>query len=177
MNAFEMPGFGGNASRVGCVWKGLAVNRIVSTISIAAAGAVLSGCATASLLDVAGFGKSMAPNETAVRSGQNLAMPPDLQLRAPKGPVTEDYVPNTAATGADPLSTSAAPQKLAAATPAQPAGDVYERNGISKFRPDGTPKTDAELRAELKAVYLAKKRQTNPGYGTIWNIGNIFKDE
>jgi len=59
----------------------------------------------------------------------------------------------------------------------QPEGDVYERNGISKVRPDGTPKTDQELQAELKALYLAKKRQKNPSYGTIFNIGNIFKDE
>jgi hypothetical protein len=106
-------------------------------------------------------------------------MPPDLQLRAPTGPVSEDYQPNTAAAGSDPLSTSPAPQNLATATatPAQPAGDVYERNGISKFHPDGKPKTDGELRAELKAVYLAKKRQQNPNYGTVFNIGNIFKDE
>jgi hypothetical protein len=177
MNAFEMPGFGGNASRVGCVWKGLAVNRIVSVISIVATGAILAGCAGGGLLDVAGYGKSMAPNEAAVRSGQNLAMPPDLQLRAPSGPVTEDYVPNTAAAGSDAASVSAAPQNLATATPAQPAGDVYERNGISKFHPDGKPKTDAELQAELKAVYLAKKRQQNANYGTIFNIVNIFKDE
>lgn len=177
MNAFEKPGFGGKASRVACVWKDLAVNRIVSAFSAAAAGIVLGGCAGGGLLDVAGYGKSMAPKEAAVRSGQNLAMPPDLQLRAPSGPVTEDYVPNTAAAGSDPASASAAPQSLAAATPAQPAGDVYERNGISKFHPDGTPKTEAELRAELKAVYLAKKRQQNANYGTIFNIGNIFKDE
>ncbi|MGQ0485675.1 MAG: hypothetical protein ACT4SY_10025 [Hyphomicrobiales bacterium] len=153
------------------------MNRIVSTISMAAAAAVLAGCAGGGLFDVAGYGKAMAPNEAAVRSGQNLSMPPDLQLRAPSGPVSEDYQPNTAAAAGDPLSTSAAPQKLAAATPARPAGDVYERNGISKFHPDGKAKTDAELRAELKAIYLAKKRQTNPNYGTIWNIGNIFKDE
>jgi hypothetical protein len=177
MNAFEMPGFGGKASRAGCVWRGLAVNRIVSTISLAAAGAVLAGCANAGLFDVAGFGKSMAPNETAVRSGQNLSMPPDLQLRAPTGPVSEDYQPNTTAASGNPPSTSAAPQKLAAAAPGQPAADIYESNGISKFHPDGKPKTDAELRAELREVYLAKKRQKNPKYGTIWNIGNIFKDE
>lgn len=153
------------------------MKRIVSIISIVAAGAVLAGCAGGGLLDVAGYGKSMAPQEAAVRSGQNLSMPPDLQLRAPSGPITEDYVPNKAPAGSEPASASAAPQDPAAATPVQPEGDVYERNGISKFNPDGTPKTDAELQAELKALYLAKKRQKNPGYGTIWNIGNIFKDE
>lgn len=152
------------------------MNRIVFIISIMASGAVLTGCAGGGLFDVAGYGKSMAPNETAVRSGQNLAMPPDLQLRAPSGPVTESYVPNTG-TGGDPATAPAAPQTLAAATPAQPAGDVYDRNGISKFHPDGTPKTDAELQAELKALYIAKKRQQNPNYGTIFNIGNVFKDE
>ena len=175
MNAFELPGFGGNAYRVGCVFEGLAVKRIVFIISIVAAGTALTGCAGGGLLDVAGYGKSMAPQEAAVRSGQNLAMPPDLQLRAPSGPITEDYVPNTAAAGTDPASAPA--QDLAAATPAQPEGDIYERNGISKFHPDGKAKTDRELQAELKALYLAKKRQKNQNYGTIFNIGNIFKDE
>lgn len=151
------------------------MNRIVVIISIMATGAALTGCAGGGLFDVAGYGKSMAPNETAVRSGQNLAMPPDLQLRAPSGPITEDYVPNTAAAGTDPASAPA--QDVAAATPVKPDGDVYERNGISKFHPDGTPKTDQELADELKAIYLAKKRQKNPNYGTIFNIGNIFKDE
>ena len=151
------------------------MNRIVFIISIMAIGAALTGCAGGGLFDVAGYGKSMAPNETAVRSGQNLSMPPDLQLRPPSGPITEDYVPNTAAAGTDPASAPA--QDVAAATPAKPDGDVYERNGISKVRPDGTPKTDLELQAELKSLYLAKKRQKNPSYGTIFNIGNIFKDE
>lgn len=175
MNAFELPGFGGKACRVRCVFEGLTVNRIVFITSIMATGAVLAGCAGGGLFDVAGYGKSMAPNETAVRSGQNLAMPPDLQLRAPSGPITEDYVPNTVAAGTDTASDPA--QDLAAATPAKPDGDVYERNGISKFHPDGKAKTDQELQAELKALYLAKKRQKNPNYGTIFNIGNIFKDE
>ena len=151
------------------------MKRIVFIISIVAAGTALTGCAGGGLLDVAGYGKSMAPQEAAVRSGQNLAMPPDLQLRAPSGPITEDYVPNKAPAGSEPAS--AAPQDMAAANPVQPEGDVYERNGISKVRPDGTPKTDQELQAELKALYLAKKRQKNPSYGTIFNIGNIFKDE
>jgi len=153
------------------------VNRIVFIISIMATGAALTGCAGGGLLDVAGYGKSMAPQEAAVRSGQNLSMPPDLQLRAPSGPITEEYVTNKAPTGSEPVSASAPPQDPAAANPVQPEGDVYERNGISKFHPDGTPKTDQELQAELKTVYLAKKRQKNPKYGTIFNIGNIFKDE
>jgi hypothetical protein len=58
----------------------------------------------------------------------------------------------------------------------QAEGDVYERNGISKVRADGTPKSDTELKAELKKVYLTKKQQTQPHYGTIFNMGNIFKD-
>ena len=70
------------------------------------------------------------------------------------------------------------PARVASTTaaPAKPVGDIYERNGISKIGPDGKPKSESQLQAELKEVYLAKKRQTNPGYGTIWNLGAIFKD-
>ena len=150
------------------------MNRIVSFLSLVALTIVLSGCGLANIFDVADYSKSLAPDETVVRSGRNLSMPPDLQLRAPSGPVTEDIQSDTATAQASDVS---APPQLASATPVKPEGDIYERNGISKFHADGKKKTDSELKAELKEVYLAKKRQKNARYGTIWNIGNIFKDE
>lgn len=55
--------------------------------------------------------------------------------------------------------------------------EALAKFGISKTKPDGTPKTANELDNELKAAVLAEKRKTNPNYGTIWNIGNIFNDE
>ncbi len=61
--------------------------------------------------------------------------------------------------------------------PAQPVGDIYERNGISKTHPDGKEKTNTELAKELRAVSLQKKRAKNPKYGTIWNFPNLFSDD
>ena len=55
--------------------------------------------------------------------------------------------------------------------------DIYAQYGISKYRADGTRKTEGELSAELKQAMIAKKRQANPNYGTIWNMGNIFSGE
>jgi hypothetical protein len=54
--------------------------------------------------------------------------------------------------------------------------DIYAEYGISKTKPDGTPKLEGDLRAELKQAILKRKRETEPGYGTVRNIGNIFKD-
>ena len=61
--------------------------------------------------------------------------------------------------------------------PVAPKQDLYEQYGISKTNADGTPKKPEILQAELKAAILKKKRETNPGYGTISNIGAIFKDQ
>lgn len=61
------------------------------------------------------------------------------------------------------------------AAPAQP-DDVYARYGISRTNPDGTKKTQSQLNAELRKVALARKRQKNPNYGTIFNMGNIWRD-
>ena len=55
--------------------------------------------------------------------------------------------------------------------------DKYAKAGISLTRADGTKKTEGELDNELRAYHLAKKRQQNPNYGTVFNMGNIFKDE
>jgi len=132
----------------------------------------LTGCASMSISKIMG---SDSPSVTQARANRDLTMPPDLQLRAPgTGPELAETE------SAEPVvNTASAPQTLDVANPTQSRevkGDVYERNGISKLKADGTPKTSAELGAELKKVYLAKKRQQNPNHGTIFNIGNIFKD-
>jgi hypothetical protein len=54
--------------------------------------------------------------------------------------------------------------------------DAYQRFGISKTKPDGTPKTQAELDRELLEAVRAEKRKQNPNYGTVFNMGRIFKD-
>ena len=67
-------------------------------------------------------------------------------------------------------------QPAAYQPPAQPAGDIYARHGISKTHPDGKEKSHEELMKELRAVRTKKKRAQNPNYGTIWNFPNLFSD-
>jgi hypothetical protein len=156
-------------------------------LSLAAALAV-AGCSETKMQDLLGSGKSATPDEAQVRVNRNLSMPPDLNLRPPSGEAAEDGQPNTVATAPPPAEPAAdqaqaAPQpvRTAAATPpAQveaPKQDVYEKYGISKVGADGKPKTESELYKELHAAQLAEKRKANPNYGTIWNMGNVFKDE
>jgi hypothetical protein len=52
--------------------------------------------------------------------------------------------------------------------------DAYRKFGISKTRSDGTPKTQAELDRELLEAVRREKRQQNPNYGTVFNMGELF---
>jgi hypothetical protein len=149
----------------------------VSIVGVIAALA-LAGCAPSSVLDIFGAGKSSAPQAGAVPQGNNLAMPPDLQLKAPAETASQDYQPNTV--GSPPPGNDvalAAPAPVVARPAPAPAPDIYEQYGISRTNPDGSPRDKAVLEKELKAAMIAKKRQANPRYGTIFNIGNIFRDE
>jgi hypothetical protein len=155
--------------------------RLVSTFATLTMVALLAGCSAGSLLDP----KAGATRTTAVPVGNDLALPPDLALRAP-GATTDDYVPNgpvdngdTQVAGLDDggLSTPAPTRARAApAAPAEERVDNYTKYGISKTNPDGSAKTPQQLSNELKAAIKAEKRRTNPGYGTIRNIGAIFTD-
>jgi hypothetical protein len=114
--------------------------------------------------------------QAAVR--QELTMPPDLRL-PPPGSVEANraaapvYTVNESA-----VTSSASPTTgMQVANRAQYGDDVYTRAGIDIYKPDGTRKTDQELRKELQAYYTAQKRAQNPNYGTVFNMGNIFKDE
>jgi hypothetical protein len=134
---------------------------------------VLAGCSTGGLLD----NKVSATQAASVPVGNPLALPPDLALAAP-GETTDAYVSNGPVDlGLDePPATQASTSARAAAPRVAPAPqeDVYAKYGISKLNPDGTEKTRPVLAKELKAAILAEKRQTNPNYGTIWNIGALF---
>jgi hypothetical protein len=158
-------------------------------LSLMAALAV-AGCSETKMQDLLGSGKDATPDETQVRVNRNLAMPPDLNLRPPSGEVAEYGEPNKVASApppaqpaADPAQPAPAPMQTASATPpaasaAQPPEqDVYEKYGISKTGPDGKPKTESQLYKELRDAQIAEKRKANPNYGTIWNMGNVFKDE
>ena len=140
---------------------------------------VLAGCGAGRLLGL-GLEDSSTPPQAAapaVRTGNNLALPPDLQLRPP-GTVRENYQPNPAP--AAPVQTASLEEDMYSSTPpvapAPVKRDVYAEYGVSKVKPDGTPKTDQELKADLKQAILKRKQQQNPGYGTVRNIGSIFSD-
>jgi hypothetical protein len=154
--------------------------RLVSTLAILATVALLAGCSVGSLLDP----KAGATRAAAVPVGNDLALPPDLALRAP-GATNDEYVPNgpvdnldSQSAGLDDGLSSPAPTRARAAAPVAPVErvDNYTKYGISKTNPDGSAKTPQQLSNELKAAILAEKRRTNPGYGTIRNIGSIFTD-
>ena len=158
----------------------MGVNTVWKLSGVLALSFVLGGCSTSKLLNGMGFGNSPAPQAPAIQTGNNLAMPPDLQLRPP-GTVTENYQPNQApVTPAAPVETASLydGSDAAVAAPAARAAprDLYAEYGIAKLKPDGTAKTREELQAELKVAMLKRKQQQQPGYGTIRNIGNIFKD-
>lgn len=130
----------------------------------------LGACGTASrLLDT----KQMVP-QGQVATNNPLSLPPDLQLPAPGTATAAAYQAPPAVSSA-PLKTTT-PANGTPVVAAQPVGDVFDQNGISKTKPDGTKKTPAELNAELSKILIAKKRLKNPNYGTIGNIGAIFQD-
>ena len=162
-------------------------------VAVVAAAVVLSGCSAGNLLS----GKAAVPQATSVPVGNQLALPPDLSLAAP-GRTTESYQPNgpVADTSADYGpdvdvgsnagaedslygSSASAPGAVSSASPKRTGGtldDTLAYYNISKTRPDGKMKSSADLNRELRAAILAEKRRTNPNYGTIRNIGNIFND-
>ncbi len=145
--------------------------KLVWSISgLLALGLALSGCSTSKLLNTFGGGEPAPQPTVSVSNGNTLALPPDLQLRAP------GTIPAAAA------STPAAPAETASLDPAPapvapvPPKDIYAEYGIAKVKPDGTAKTKEELQAELKVAITKRKQQQNPNYGTIFNLGNIFSD-
>ncbi|HUR43933.1 MAG TPA: hypothetical protein VMZ01_07525 [Aestuariivirga sp.] len=148
------------------------MKNLLSFVGLALVALAVTGCGSMSISRIMG---DDSPSVASAQTHQDLSMPPDLQLRAP-GTVTSEVAETAAAAPATRTATSSPTLNVANPSQGQAQGDVYERNGISKVRADGTPKSDAELKAELKKVYLAKKQQTQPHYGTIFNMGNIFKD-
>lgn len=99
-------------------------------------------------------------------------MPPDLSLAQPgtrAAPAPTYKSASLAAPSDDNLYGDTAPR-------AAPV-DVYEKYGVNKLNPDGTKKNDNVLREELRQAVIAEKRKTNPNYGTIRNIGELFRDQ
>jgi hypothetical protein len=153
-------------------------NQITKLAFVAATAALLAGCSMGGLLS----GKRGVPSDQNVQTGNQLAMPPDLSLASPgTGAAPQVTAAETIDEGDVLDGGAAAPapvrtRKDAALEAQNPQGDIYEQYGISKLKPDGTKKEDWELREELRKAIIARKRQQNPGYGTIRNIGGLFSD-
>lgn len=190
-----------------------------ATLSLLAA-LLLAGCSESRVLNALGA-KTTGPQDNAV-VGNQLSMPPDMQLRAPgtgAAPAPQTYAATPPVSAAPPAGSYAAPPAAtqgaygtygAAPAPAPQAGlqqppqppksrypanyvaganDItlkqkkpitqatYAEYGISPTRPDGTPKTQAEMNDELAAAMKKRKLQQNPRYGTIFNMGNVFTSE
>jgi hypothetical protein len=124
---------------------------------------------------------------TALANAPVTAAPPDALAAAPATTEVASAEQSPYDTGEQQLttdgsigtSTTAAPAVQAAQKrdmkPGDPKEDAYQRFGISKTRPDGTPKTQAELDRELLEAVRAEKRKQNPNYGTVFNMGELFK--
>jgi hypothetical protein len=117
------------------------------------------------------------PESPVDYSGQQPGQPLALET-AQEGGVEPMPAP-APAPAQQPAQVSQYPQTAAAnvGQPAQPVGDVYERYGISKVNPDGTPKTPGQLREELRQKQIAENKAKNPNYGTIFNMGSIWSDQ
>ena len=174
------------------------MNRAGVTVLLCIMGLSLAGCSNS----MRGYLEKETPTES-LNARQDLTMPPDLRL-PPPGTTTAppDSVaasaPSATRTASLTAPPSAAPElasapapapvytapkaaapavKTAAVTTDDPKDAIYTNVGISVYNPDGTRKTDMQLREELQAYYIAQKKAKNPSYGTFMNIGNIFKDE
>jgi len=72
-----------------------------------------------------------------------------------------------------------AQQQMARANAGAPGtqGDMYARWGVSRYKADGTKKTDAELRQDARKAYIAKKKSEDSDWGTAGNLWEaIFGD-
>lgn len=147
-----------------------------------------AGCTETKFLDTIGAGKS-SPDETAIQPNRQLVMPPDLNLRAPANADQEVAAKTAGEMPTDPAApaglVSAEPQQGQDNSPIVPGTNmtfqqqqdqIYAKYGISKVKPDGTPKTLEELSEEVRVAAVEEKRRANPKYGTFWNWAELFKE-
>jgi hypothetical protein len=142
------------------------------TLNLALMSLCLAGCAPGQTSFILKDSIIKLPPPPKLQVGNNLAMPPDLALPAPRQTV-EDYQPNQG-TGEG----AATDLKLAAAKEPPPtAPRIFADYGIPLSDEKGNPKSPERLQKELKAAKLARKKKLNPDYGTIKNFRNMFKDQ
>jgi hypothetical protein len=132
---------------------------------------------------------AVPPQPAAQASAPVTAAPPDALAAAPATTEVASTEQSPYDTGEQQLTTdgsiATAPSSVGTPAvqaaqkrdmrPSDPKEDAYLRFGISKTRPDGTPKTQAELDRELLEAVRAEKRKQNPSYGTVFNMGELFK--
>jgi hypothetical protein len=148
------------------------VEPMRKTFNLALIAVALAGCAPGQNMIFLKNDIIKLPPPPKLQVGNNLAMPEDLQLQAPRQTV-EAYQPNQG-TGEG----AATDLKLAAAKEPPPtAPRIFAQYGIALSDEKGVPKSPERLQKELKAAKLARKRQENPDYGTIRNWRNMFKDQ
>ncbi len=58
-----------------------------------------------------------------------------------------------------------------------PADEPYLRHGINPYNPDGTRKKQSVLDKEARAKKLELERAKNPGYGTVFNSGELWSSD
>ncbi len=166
-------------------------NHAATAVLLGLTAALLTGCGEASFLETMGMGKS-SPDERLVSTNPPLSVPPDMMLRPPSDAGKPSAPPGGDAPGslAAPRDGLSAPVRTAAATPPPAAAGnvdangrpvssidkVYIKHGINVYKPDGTHKTTVELNRELAEKIKEEKRRKNPRYGTIFNIGSLFRD-
>ncbi len=151
------------------------LSRFALTTAVAA---ILAGCSSAaSLLN---GGSAPTPQAASVPVGNQLALPPDLALAAPRQTV-DAYQPNGPVASAAPVESGELYSGNAGTMTAKRKGGTLDETlayyNISRTKPDGTAKTAAEINNELRLAIKAEKRRANPNYGTVFNIGNIFSGE
>jgi Tfp pilus assembly protein PilP len=136
---------------------------------------VLAGCSRGLL----GTSRSSAPApEQQVAVNNELALPPDLSLRAPgtyQAPPAADVSSDAIETTA-PAAPARATLPPGSRNPRDPMQTSLDKYNISRLRPDGTVKPRGELMDEIRLAVIAEKRKANPNYGTVFNAGGLFND-
>jgi hypothetical protein len=157
------------------------MKKLLNSVFLVALSAALAGCTLGGMGNVAktvfNIKTPVVPvkPEPQVQVGNNLALPPDLQLAAPTQ-TSAGYQSNLG-TGEGTAADMAIVEANKPAPPPAVAPAVFAEYGISLSDENGNPKSPERLIKELKAAKLARKKALNPNYGTIRNIKNIFKDQ
>lgn len=111
-------------------------------------------------------------NGLQVQQGQRATGTPTYQAPPPpqpSQPAWQNTAPAPAPTQQQAYNAPAAP-----ASTGNPADQPYTRLGINPYNADGSRKEQKVLEKELRAAELAQKQASNPNYGTVFNMGELW---